>query len=307
MKDFFIITFSNQTQGADFMKSIKIINSTTDQSSDSLTRYLKEIRKVDFLTPIEEFELIKRVRAGDLLALERLVKANLRFVVSVAKHYQYQGITLPDLISEGNLGLLKAAQRYDETRGFKFISYAVWWIRQSILQALDEHSRIVRLPRNKVNSLSKINEAFAQLEQEFEREPSIEELAYLLDVELTDVQSALGLKIKQVSIDAPLREDEVHSLADILKNPNAEPPDHQISNSESLRVEIDIILENLNSNQAEVIKMYYGLEGKEQMNLYEIGRKLNISSERVRQIKEAALTRIKKSGRYRFLKEYVRS
>ncbi len=285
------------------MKSIKIINSTTDQSSISLSRYLKEIRKVDFLTPNEEFELIKKVRQGDMPALEKLVKANLRFVVSVAKHYQYQGISLADLISEGNLGLLKAAQRYDETRGFKFISYAVWWIRQSILQALDEHSRIVRLPRNKVNSISKIGEAFAKLEQEFEREPSVDELAYLLNIELTDVQSALGLKIRQVSIDAPLREDEVFSLADILRNPNADPPDHHISNSESLKTEINLLLATLTENQAQVVKMYYGLGGKNQMTLYEI--KLNISSERVRQIKEAAISRIKKSNRYKNLKEYI--
>jgi RNA polymerase primary sigma factor len=289
------------------MKSIKIINSTTDHSSNSLTRYLKEIRKVDFLTPNEEFDLIKKVREGDMPSLERLVKANLRFVVSVAKHYQYQGITLPDLISEGNLGLLKAAQRYDETRGFKFISYAVWWIRQSILQALDEHSRIVRLPRNKVNSLSRISEAFTKLEQEFEREPSIDELAYMLNVELADVQSALGLKIKQVSIDAPLQQDEVYSLADILKNPNAEPPDHHISNNDSLRIEIELLLDGLNDNQAQVVRMYYGLDGNEQMNLYEIGRKLKVSSERVRQIKETALARIKKSARYRNLKEFART
>jgi RNA polymerase primary sigma factor len=288
------------------MKRIQIINSASSDISDSLTRYFKDIRKTELLTTDEEYKLITKIRQGDLQALEQLVKGNLRFVVSVAKHYQHQGISLPDLISEGNLGLLRAAQRYDETRGFKFISYAVWWIRQSILQALDEHSRIIRLPRNKVNSLSKVREAFIQLEQEFEREPTLEELAYLLDVELADVQSALGLRIRQVSIDAPLREDEVQSLADILDNPNAEAPDHHIENTESLRKEIDLLLSGLKESQAEVVKMYYGLDGNEQMTLYEISKKLNVSSERIRQIKESALIRLKNSKRYHVLKEYIR-
>lgn len=288
------------------MKSIKIVHSPANELTDSLTRYLKEIRRTEYLTSDEECDLIRRIRKGDLIALEKLVKCNLRFVVSVAKHYQHQGISLPDLISEGNLGLLKAAQRYDETRGFKFISYAVWWIRQSILQALSEHSRIVRLPKNKINTISRIGDAFTQLEQEFEREPTLDELAYLLNIELADVQSMLGFRVKQVSIDAPLKEDELKSLADILKNPNAEPPDHDITINQSLKKEIEFLLAGLKESHAQVVRMYYGLDGEEPMTLYEISKKLNISSERVRQIKEAALTRLKNTSRYKILQEYIR-
>ncbi len=260
------------------MKRLNIINSNTNHNSDSLTWYLKEIRKVKFLTTDEEFALIVKVRQGDIQALEKLVYANLRFVVSVAKHYQHQGISLSDLICEGNLGLLKAAERYDETRGFKFISYAVWWIRQSILKALDEHSRIVRLPRNKVNSLSKITAALIQLEQEFEREPTSEELAILLDVDLVQIENVIGLKVRQVSIDAPFSDDnEANSLTDIIKNTNAEAPDHHVLNKESLKKEIEMLLAHLKETQAEVVKMYYGLDGGEQMTLLEISGFFNLA------------------------------
>ncbi len=237
-------------------------------------------------------------------ALEKLVSANLRFVISVAKHYQGQGLSLSDLISEGNLGLLKAAERFDETRGFKFISYAVWWIRQSIIQALTEHSRMVRLPRHRVQSLGKISKAFLQLEQEFEREPSADELAHVLDLDSDEIKSALGLELKQVSIDAPITKDEVKSLVDIIENPNAELPDHDMAHHQSLKNEIRFLLTELNTSQAEVVRMYFGIGGNEQMNLYEISRKLNLSSERIRQIKDAALIRIKKSSHYQLLKEY---
>ena len=288
------------------MKRLSIINSNTNHNSDSLTWYLKEIRKVKFITPNEEFALIIKVREGDIQALEKLIYANLRFVVSVAKHYQHQGISLSDLICEGNLGLLKAAERYDETRGFKFISYAVWWIRQSILKALDEHSRIIRLPRNKIYSISKITEALVQLEQEFEREPTTEELATLLDVDLAQIENVLGLKVRQVSIDAPFSDGkEANSLTDIIRNTNAEAPDHHVLNRESLRKEIEMLLADLKETQADVVKMYYGLDGGEQMTLLEISRRLNVSSERIRQIKEAAMVRIKKSNRYKLLKEFM--
>ncbi len=278
----------------------------TTQVTESLAIYLKEIRGTDFLTSDEECDLIKSIRKGNLMALEKLVKCNLRFVVSIAKHYQHQGISLSDLISEGNLGLLKAAQRYDETRGFKFISYAVWWIRQSIMQALCEHSRIVRLPRNKINSIRSIGEAFTQLEQEFEREPSLDELAYLLNIELSDVQSMLGFRVKQVSIDAPLKEDELKSLADILKNPNAEPPDHDIANNQSLKKEVEFLLTGLKHNQAEVVRMYYGLDGEEPMTMLEISKKMKVTSERIRQIKQVALNKLKKTSRYKILQDYIR-
>lgn len=286
------------------MKRIQVVNSATP-NSDSLSLYLKEIKKVSPLTPDEEFALIVKVRNGDIHALEKLINTNLRFVVSVAKHYQHQGLGLADLIGEGNLGLLKAVERYDETRGFKFISYAVWWIRQSILKALDEHSRIVRLPRNKVNAANRIGEALVQLEQEFEREPTHDELATLLEVELREVQNAFGLKIRQVSIDAPLKDGEETSLTEMFRNPNEDLPDHQIVIKESLKKEIEILLNDLKKTQAEVVKMYYGLESGEQMTLVEISKKLNVSSERIRQIKEEAISKIKKSVRYKILKEFI--
>ncbi len=288
------------------MKSINITNSITHRSSHSLSRYLSEIKKCGSLSPAQECELVKKVREGNYLALDKLISANLRFVVAVAKHYQNQGIGLPDLICEGNLGLLKAVQRYDETKGFRFTSYAVWWIRQSILQALSTYSRCVRLPQHKIKTLRKINVAFLQLEQEFEREPSMEELASLMNIELSDVQSALSIKMKQVSIDAPLNHTgEINSLADIINNSNAERPDHEISTNESMRMEVESLFAGLNENQAEVVKMYYGFYGVEEMTLSQISKKLNVSSERVRQIKDAALIRIKKSIHCKRLKECI--
>lgn len=287
------------------MKRLNIENGTTKQESQSLALYLKEIRKVDSLTHEEEFELLAKIREGDMQALEKLVNANLRFVVSVAKHYQGQGISLPDLICEGNLGLLNAAERYDETRGFKFVTYAVWWIRQAILRALSEHSRIVRLPRNKIESISKISDAFVKLEQEFEREPTTEELAHFLDVELEKIESTISLTVVQVSIDTPINSDEIDSLLDILKDPNAELPDHRFSGDDLLKEEIELLLGELKGKQAQVVKMYYGIDSEENMNMVEISEKLNMTSERVRQIRNKALERLKKSNRYEKLKEYI--
>ncbi len=257
------------------------------------------------MTPKEEFELIAQIRLGDIQALERLVNANFRFVVSVAKHYQGQGISLPDLICEGNLGLLNAAERYDETRGFKFVTYAVWWIRQSILRALSEHSRIVRLPRYKIESISKISDAFVKLEQEFEREPTNEELAHFLDVELEKIESTVNLTVVQVPIDAPMNGDEIDSLLDILNNPNAELPDDRFSGDDLLKEEIELLLSELKGKHAQVVKMYYGIDSPENMNMVEISEKLNLSSERVRQIRNEAIERLKKSNRYERLKEFI--
>ena len=288
------------------MRQLKITKSITNRESASLERYLQEIGKVDLITAEEEVLLTKRIRQGDTSALEKLTKANLRFVVSVAKQYQNQGLTLPDLINEGNLGLIKAAERFDETRGFKFISYAVWWIRQSILQALAEQSRIVRLPLNKVGSLNKINRAFAQLEQEFEREPSPEELATLLDVELEEVQTTLGVAGRHVSMDAPFSAgNNENSLMDVLENPNAEQADTHVTYRESLRNEIDRSLATLTDKQAEVLKLYFGIGITQAMSLEDIGNKYDLTRERVRQIKDKALVRLKTTSRCKLLKDYL--
>jgi RNA polymerase primary sigma factor len=287
------------------MRQLKITKSITNRESASLEKYLQEIGKVDLITAEEEVELTKRIKQGDAIALEKLTKANLRFVVSVAKQYQNQGLTLSDLINEGNLGLIKAAERFDETRGFKFISYAVWWIRQSILQALAEQSRIVRLPLNKVGSLNKINKAFAQLEQEFEREPSPEELATLLNVELDEVQTTLGVAGRHVSVDAPFAVGEDSSLIDIIENPNAEQADVHVAYRESLRSEIDRSLATLTQKQAEVLKMYFGIGMAHPMSLEDIGLKFDLTRERVRQIKDKALIRLKTTSRCKLLKDYL--
>ena len=287
------------------MRQLKITKSITNRESASLEKYLQEIGKVDLITAEEEVILTKRIKQGDSLALEKLTKANLRFVVSVAKQYQNQGLTLPDLINEGNLGLIKAAERFDETRGFKFISYAVWWIRQSILQALAEQSRIVRLPLNKVGSLNKINRAFAQLEQEFEREPSPEELATLLDVELEEVQTTLGVAGRHVSMDAPFSSGNENSLMDVIENPNAESADTHVAYRESLRSEIDRSLATLTDKQSEVLKLYFGIGINQALSLEDIGLKYDLTRERVRQIKDKALVRLKTTSRCKLLRDYL--
>ncbi|MDB5283063.1 MAG: polymerase, sigma 70 subunit, RpoD subfamily [Bacteroidota bacterium] len=287
------------------MRQLKITKSITNRESASLEKYLQEIGRVDLITAEEEVILTKKIKQGDSSALEKLTKANLRFVVSVAKQYQNQGLTLPDLINEGNLGLIKAAERFDETRGFKFISYAVWWIRQSILQALAEQSRIVRLPLNKVGSLNKINRAFAQLEQEFEREPSPDELATLLNVDLEEVQTTLGVAGRHVSMDAPFAAGEDSSLMDVIANPNAEQADQDISYRESLRNEINRSLATLTEKQAEVLKLYFGIGMSQPLSLEDIGLKFDLTRERVRQIKDKALVRLKTTNRCRLLKDYL--
>ena len=264
------------------MRQLKISKQITNRESQSLDKYLQEIGKVDLLTPDEEVELAKRIKEGDQMALERLTKANLRFVVSVAKQYQNQGLSLGDLINEGNLGLIKAAQRFDETRGFKFISYAVWWIRQSILQALAEQSRIVRLPLNRVGSLNKISKTFSELEQKYEREPSPDELADVLDVTSSEVVDTMKISGRHVSMDAPFVQGEENSLLDVLENDTDPTPDQGLIN-DSLRKEVQRALSTLTQREADVIALYFGLNGEHAMTLEEIGEKFNLTRERVRQ------------------------
>lgn len=287
------------------MRQLKITKSITNRESQSLEKYLQEIGKVDLLTPEEEVELAKRIKQGDQTALEQLTKANLRFVVSVAKQYQNQGLSLSDLINEGNLGLIKAAQRFDETRGFKFISYAVWWIRQSILQALAEQSRIVRLPLNKVGSLNKINKAFSELEQNFEREPSAEELAEQLDMATEEVETTLGVAARHVSMDAPFVDGEDNSLLDVLENPHSPKTDRQLEYIESLRKEIERSLSTLTDRQCDVIKLYFGIGIEHPMSLEDIGDKFGLTRERVRQIKDKAINKLRSANRSKLLKHYL--
>ncbi|CAH1001914.1 RNA polymerase sigma factor SigA [Neolewinella maritima] len=287
------------------MRQLKITKSITNRESQSLEKYLQEIGKVDLLTPEEEVDLAKRIKQGDQIALEKLTKANLRFVVSVAKQYQNQGLSLSDLINEGNLGLIKAAQRFDETRGFKFISYAVWWIRQSILQALAEQSRIVRLPLNKVGSLNKINKAFSQLEQTFEREPSSEELAEQLEINAEEVETTLGVAARHVSMDAPFVEGEDNSLLDVLANTATPGTDSALEYKESLRREIDRSLGTLTERQCDVIKLYYGIGVEHPMSLEDIGEKFGLTRERVRQIKDKAINKLRGANRSKLLKNYL--
>lgn len=287
------------------MRQLKITKSITNRESQSLEKYLQEIGKVDLITPEEEVELAIAIRNGSRAALEKLVKANLRFVVSVAKQYQNQGLNLSDLVNEGNLGLIKAAQRFDETRGFKFISYAVWWIRQSILQALAEQSRIVRLPLNKVGSLNKINKAFSALEQEYEREPSPEELADSLDIGIDEVRNTLGVASRHVSMDAPFVEGEDNSLMDVLVNPNSEATDGQLDYNESLNQEIKRSLSTLTERQREVIYMYFGIGFENSMSLEDIGERFDLTRERVRQIKDKAINKLRTTSRSNLLKEYM--
>jgi RNA polymerase primary sigma factor len=286
------------------MRQLKITKQVTNRETASLDKYLQEIGKVDLITADEEVELAQRIKAGDQIALEKLTKANLRFVVSVAKQYQTQGLTLPDLINEGNLGLIKAAQRFDETRGFKFISYAVWWIRQSILQALAEQSRIVRLPLNKIGSINKINKTFAFLEQAHERMPSAEEIAKELDMTVEDVKQSLKNSGRHVSMDAPLIAGEDSNLYDVLRSGESPNPDRELLH-ESLRTEIERALETLTPREADVIRLYFGLAGQHSMTLEEIGETFDLTRERVRQIKEKAIRRLKHTSRSKILKTYL--
>jgi RNA polymerase primary sigma factor len=283
------------------MRQLKISKQITNRESQSLDKYLQEIGKVDLLTPDEEVTLAQRIRDGDQKALEKLTKANLRFVVSVAKQYQNQGLSLGDLINEGNLGLIKAAKRFDETRGFKFISYAVWWIRQSILQALAEQSRIVRLPLNRVGSLNKISKSFSELEQKFEREPSPEEIAEVLELTTSEVVDTLKISGRHVSVDAPFVQGEENRLLDVLENEDEETPDSGLMN-DSLRKEVQRALSTLTKREADVITLYFGLNGEAALTLEEIGEKFNLTRERVRQIKEKAIRRLRHTSRSKALK-----
>jgi RNA polymerase primary sigma factor len=287
------------------MRQLKITKSITNRESQSLEKYLQEIGKVELISPDEEVQLAGRIKQGDQAALDKLTKANLRFVVSVAKQYQNQGLSLPDLINEGNLGLIKAAQRFDETRGFKFISYAVWWIRQSILQALAEQSRIVRLPLNKVGLTNRIQKAYSQLEQEFEREPSPEELAEVLELEIEEISATLGIGARHVSMDTPLSEGEENTLIDVLANPNAESADGNIEHKESLKQEIDRSLKTLTERQKEVICFFFGIGVDHPMSLEDIGTRFNLTRERVRQIKDKAITKLKTNSRSKALRTYL--
>lgn len=294
---------NNTTQNV-FMRQLKITKQVTNRETASLDKYLQEIGKVDLITAEEEVELAQRIKAGDQIALEKLTKANLRFVVSVAKQYQNQGLTLPDLINEGNLGLIKAAKRFDETRGFKFISYAVWWIRQSILQALAEQSRIVRLPLNKIGSINKINKTYAFLEQAHERAPSAEEIAKELDMTVNDVKESLKNSGRHVSMDAPLVEGEDSNLYDVLNSGESPNPDRTLLH-ESLKTEIERALETLTPREADVVRLYFGLGDQHAMTLEEIGETFDLTRERVRQIKEKAIRRLKHTSRSKILKTYL--
>ena len=285
------------------MRQLKITKSITNRESASLDKYLQEIGKEDLITVEEEVELAQRIRKGDQEALEKLTKANLRFVVSVAKQYQNQGLSLPDLINEGNLGLIKAAEKFDETRGFKFISYAVWWIRQSILQALAEQSRIVRLPLNQVGSLNKINKAFARFEQEHERVPSPEELAQELELPREKVTDTLRVAGRHISVDAPFADGEDNSLLDVLVNPDSPNADRGLIN-ESLATEVDRALETLTERERDIIRYFFGI-GCSEMTLEEIGEKFDLTRERVRQIKEKAIRKLRQSSRSNLLKSYL--
>lgn len=283
---------------------MKIVKQFTNRENQSLDKYLQEIGKINLLTPEQEIELAIRIRKGEQAALEDLAKANLRFVVSVAKQYQNQGLSLGDLINEGNLGLLKAAKRFDETRGFKFISYAVWWIRQSILQALAEQSRIVRLPLNRVGALNKIGKAYSNLEQEFEREPSADELAKELDMDASEVADTLKMSGRHVSMDAPFTQGEENSLLDVMESDLQPSPDHLLMD-ESLKEEIERALSTLTEREAEVIKLYFGLDKENSLTLEEIGERFNLTRERVRQIKEKAIRRLRHTSRSKNLKAYL--
>lgn len=287
------------------MRQLKITKSITNRESQSLEKYLQEIGKVDLISPEEEVKLAVKIRLGDQKALDRLTKANLRFVVSVAKQYQNQGLTLPDLINEGNLGLIKAAQRFDETRGFKFISYAVWWIRQSILQALAEQSRIVRLPLNKVGLTNRISKAYQQLEQEFEREPTAEELSDLLEISTEEISAALSMATRHISMDSPLSDGEDNTLIDVLVNHNATRTDEKLEHYESLQLEIGRSLNSLTERQKDVLCYFYGIGVDHPLSLEDIGERYSLTRERVRQIKDKAINKLRTTSRCKQLKVYL--
>lgn len=286
------------------MRQLKITKQVTNRDSLSLDKYLQEIGKVELLSAEKEVELAKRIKKGDGEALELLIKANLRFVVSVSKQYQNQGLSLSDLINEGNLGLIKAAERFDETRGFKFISYAVWWIRQSILQALAEQARIVRLPLNKIGSINKINKAFNKLEQEYQREPTIDEVAELMESRPELIEDSMNFSSVHVSMDAPLRDEEANNMYDIMLNEDSPSPDDELING-SLRKEIERSLSTLGDREAEILRYYYGLKHYQPHTLEEIGDEFGLTRERVRQIKEKAIKKLKNQYRNRLLKTYL--
>jgi RNA polymerase primary sigma factor len=286
------------------MRQLKITKQITNRETESLDKYLQEIGKVDLISMEVEVELAKRIREGDQVALEKLTKANLRFVVSVAKQYQNYGMTLGDLINEGNLGLIKAAKRFDETRGFKFISYAVWWIRQSIMQSLAEQSRIVRLPLNRIGSLNKISKAFSALEQKYQREPSNDEVAEAVGISSQDVIDSAKISGRHVSVNAPMVQGEDGSLLDVLEDENQIQPDSNLLN-ESLQEEIKRALSSLTAREAEVVSLYYGLDNNDPMTLEELGEKFGLTRERVRQIKEKATRRLKNAARSKALKTYL--
>ncbi len=287
------------------MRQLKIIKQITNRETPSLDKYLQEIGKVPLLSPEEEAELARKAKTGDEIALQKLIKANLRFVVSVSKQYQNQGLSLPDLINEGNLGLIKAAKRFDETRGFKFISYAVWWILQSILQALAEQARIVRLPLNKIGSINKINKIFSELEQKYEREPTIQEISESLDIAPKNIKEAIKNTGRHISMDAPIaNSEEETNLYDVLLSANSPSPDAELI-KDSLRREIERILNILTAREADVLRLYFGLKGYHQHTLDEIGEVFFLSRERVRQIKEKAIRRLKNNTRCRILKSYL--
>ena len=286
------------------MRQLKITKQVTNRDTLSLDKYLHEIGKVELLSAEKEVELAKRIKRGDREALETLIKANLRFVVSVSKQYQNQGLSLPDLINEGNLGLIKAAERFDETRGFKFISYAVWWIRQSILQALAEQARIVRLPLNKIGSINKINKAFNKLEQEFQREPTVDEIAELMESRSELIEDSMNFSNSHVSMDAPLREEEANNMYDVMLNEDSPSPDNELI-SGSLRKEIERSLATLGDREAEILRYYFGLKNYQPHTLEEIGDIFGLTRERVRQIKEKAIKKLKNQYRNRLLKSYL--
>jgi len=287
------------------MRQLKISKSITNRESASIEKYLQEIGKIDLLTAEEEVELAQKIKQGDQEALERLVSANLRFVVSVAKKYQNQNLSLSDLINEGNLGLVKAAQRFDETRGFKFISYAVWWIRQSIIQALAEQSRLVRLPLNKVGSLTKIRKAFSELEQKFEREPSSEELSDVLELAAEEIETSLAMSSRHVSVDAPFVDGESNSLLDVLEDQKVDKADANMSFHGSLRTEIERALNTLTEREKDVVMLFYGIGVQHPMSLEDIGDRFGLTRERVRQIKDKAILRLRSAQRSKGLKTYL--
>lgn len=286
------------------MRQLKIIKQVTNRESKSLDKYLQDISKIELITADEEVELAQRIKKGDRSALEKLTTANLRFVVSVAKQYQNQGLTLPDLINEGNVGLVKAAKRFDETRGFKFISYAVWWIRQAILQALAEQSRVVRLPLNKIGSINKINRTFSYLEQAHERPPSAEEIARELDLSIAEVEQSMKISGKHISMDAPLREGEDSNLYDVLRSGESPRPDKKLM-LQSLNTEVVRALDTLSPRESDVLKLYYGIGDQPSMTLAEIGTTFDLTRERVRQIREKAIRKLRHTSRSRILKTYL--